>query len=148
VTKITASNGITRTVSTQGRMGRYSFHAFGKTNMTQKLFSIISCFGLLTGVSGLAFGQVVVDVPGVSVNVGKGKGGNTAISVGPGSTASNSSGSIDADVQMEGVAVINDDVFIDGEKIPRGKTKHTSKKTGKTYRIQWGKNGNVSVEQN
>jgi len=49
---------------------------------------------------------------------------------------------------MEGVAVINDDVFIDGEKIQRGKTSYTSKKTGKSYRIQWGKNGNVSVEQN
>jgi hypothetical protein len=104
--------------------------------------------GLLAGGSGLAIGQVTVDVPGVSVNVGKGKAGNTAVSVGPGSTAGNSSGSIDADVEMEGVAVINDDVFIDGEKIPRGKTKHTSKKSGKSYRIQWGKNGNVSVEQN
>lgn len=77
----------------------------------------------------------------------KGKG-STAVSVGPGSTASNSSGTIDADVEMEGVAVINDDVFIDGEKIQRGKTSHTSKKSGKSYRIQWGKNGNVSVEQN
>jgi len=79
--------------------------------------------------------------------VKKGKG-NTAVSVGPGSTASNSSGSIDADVEMEGIAVINDDVFIDGEKIQRGKASYTSKKTGKSYRIQWGKNGNVSVEQN
>jgi hypothetical protein len=119
-----------------------------KANMKLKPLSMIACFGLLAGLSGVVVGQVVVDVPGVSVNVGKGKAGNTAISVGPGSTANNSSGSIDADVQMEGVAVINDDVFIDGEKIPRGKTKHTSKKTGKTYRIQWGKNGNVSVEQN
>lgn len=107
--------------------------------------SSIVWFGLLAGVPGLALGQVSVDVPGASVKVGKGK---AAVSVGPGSTASNSSGSIDTDVEMEGVAVINDDVFIDGEKIPRGKTRYTSKKTGKSYRIQWGKNGNVSVEQN
>lgn len=106
----------------------------------------IVCFGALLGVSGIAFGQVAVDVPGASVKLKKGSG-NTAISIGPGSTASNSSGSIDAEVEMEGVAVINDDVFIDGEKIQRGKTRHTSKKTGKSYRIQWGKNGNVSVEQ-
>ena len=125
-------------------MGRYSQYGLGKTTMKQGQLSIIACFGLL---AGAAVAQVVVDVPGVSVNVGKGKSGNSAISIGPGSTASNSSGSIGADVQMEGVAVINDDVFIDGEKIPRGKTKHTSKKTGKTYRIQWGENGNVSVEQ-
>ncbi len=135
-------------LSTQGTMERYSEHAFGKTNMKRPPLSVIACLGLLAGGSGLAIGQVTVDVPGVSVNVGKGKAGNTAVSVGPGSTAGNSSGSIDADVEMEGVAVINDDVFIDGEKIPRGKTKHTSKKSGKSYRIQWGKNGNVSVEQN
>ena len=49
------------------------------------------------------------------MKVKKGKG-NTAVSVGPGSTANNVSGTIDADVEMEGVAVINDDVFIDGEK--------------------------------
>jgi len=110
--------------------------------------SVIACSGLLATLSGLAIGQISVDVPGVSVNTGKGKSGNTAISIGPGSTASNSSGSIDADVQMDGIAVINDDVFIDGEKIQRGKTRHTSKKSGKSYRIQWGKNGNISVEQN
>ncbi len=110
--------------------------------------SSIVWFGLLGALSGLATAQVTVDVPGAaSVRVTPGKG-NAAVSVGPGSTASNTSGSIDADVQMEGVAVINDDVFIDGEKIPRGKTRYTSKKTGKSYRIQWGKNGNVSVEQN
>jgi len=116
--------------------------------MKRSSLSVIACFGLLAGGSSLVIGQVTVDVPGVSVHVGKGKGGNTAVSVGSGSTASNSSGSIDADVQMDGVAVINDDVFIDGEKIQRGKTRHTSKKSGKSYRIQWGKNGNVSVEQN
>lgn len=109
--------------------------------------SAIICFGLLTAASSFVFGQVAVDVPGVSVKVKKGSG-NTSVSVGPDSTASNSAGSIDADVEMEGVAVINDDVFIDGEKIQRGKSRHTSKKTGKSYRIQWGKNGNVSVEQN
>ncbi len=110
--------------------------------------SVIACCGVLIVASGPAVGQVTVDVPGANVKLKKGTGGNTAISIGPGSTASNSSGTIDADVEMEGVAVINDDVFIDGEKIQRGKTRHTSKKTGKSYRIQWGKNGNVSVEQN
>lgn len=129
-------------------MGRYTCHAFGKTNMKRSPRSVIACFGLLVGGPGLAIGQVAVDVPGVSVNVGKGKSGNTAVSIGSGNTVNNSSGSIDTGVQMEGVAVINDDVFIDGEKIAREKTRHTSKKTGKSYRIQRGKNGNVSVEQN
>lgn len=102
---------------------------------------------LLLATSGAVVAQVSVDVPGASVRVGKGNSG-TAVRIGPGSTASNSAGAIDADVEIEGVAVINGEVFIDGEKIPRGKTKYTSKKTGKSYRIQWGKNGNVSVEQN
>lgn len=115
-----------------------------------KRFFPITIFGLGALIIGSShvFGQVSVDVPGVSVNVGKGKSGNAAVSIGPGSSASNSSGTVDADVEMDGVAIINDDVFIDGEKIQRGKTRHTSKKSGKSYRIQWGKNGNVSVEQN
>ena len=112
--------------------------------MKPPLFSVI--VGLLASAS--VIGQVNVDVPGASVKINKGKAGNAAVSVGPGSKASNSSGTIDADVVMEGVAVINDDVFIDGEKLQRGKTRHTSKKTGKSYRIQWGKDGNISVEQN
>lgn len=107
---------------------------------------VIVCFALLVTTSSVVAGQVSVDVPGGRVQVKKGSGG-AAVSVGPGSKASNSSGSIAADVEMEGVAVINDDVFIDGKKIQRGKTRHTSVKSGKSYRIQWGNNGNISVEQ-
>ena len=109
-----------------------------------KLLSI-PLVALLFLFSGFAVGQVNVNVPGASVKLKK--DGSAAVSVGPGSTASNSSATVDADVNMEGVAVINDDVFIDGEKIPRGKTRHTSKKTGTSYVIEWGKNGNVSVKQ-
>ena len=119
----------------------------GEIKMKPTQTSIIVCCGLLIAIAGDVAGQVSVDVPGASVKLKKG-GGNASVSVGPGSTASNSSGIVDADVEMEGVAVINDDVFIDGEKIQRGKAQHTSKKTGKSYRIKWGKNGNVSVEQN
>lgn len=147
VAKVTVPSHITGALSTRGVMRRYSPHAFGKINMKSLSLSVVACFGVLIAVSGVAVGQVSVDVPGTSVKIKKGNGG-TAVSVGPGSKASNSAGAIDADVEMEGVAVINEDVFIDGEKIPRGKTRYTSKKTGKSYRIQWGKNGNVSVEQN
>ncbi|MDP1605859.1 MAG: hypothetical protein Q8L93_04320 [Rhodocyclaceae bacterium] len=97
--------------------------------------------------AGQAYAQVSVDVPGVSVRTGK-SDGNVAVSVGQGATAVNTSGVIGAGVEMEGVAVVNGDVFIDGEKIQRGKTRHTAKKTGITYRIQWGKDGNVNVQQN
>lgn len=120
---------------------------FGKTEMKRLSLSVMVCLGVAITAPGVAVGQITVDVPGTSVKIQKGNGG-AAVSVGSGSKASNSAGAIDADVEMEGVAVINDDVFIDGEKIPRGKTRYTSKKTGKSYRIQWGKNGNVSVEQN
>lgn len=116
---------------------------FTKVNM--KLVSVAAVAGLLGANSGLIFGQVKVDIPGVSINAGN---GNATVNVGRGNTVKNTAGSIDADVEMEGVAIINDDVFIDGEKIPRGKSRYTSKKTGKSYRIQWGKNGNVTVEQN
>jgi len=85
-------------------------------------------------------GQVAVDVSasGVRVKTG-GKDGS--------SVAVNTAGSVDPDVEMEGVAVINGEVFIDGEKIPKGKTSYTSKKSGKSYLIKWGKNGNVAVQE-
>jgi hypothetical protein len=116
---------------------------FIKINM--KLLPVAAITGLLVTNSSLIFGQVKVDIPGVSINAGN---GNATVNVGRGNTVKNTSGSIQGDVEMEGVAIINDDVFIDGEKIPRGKTRYTSKKSGKSYRIQWGKNGNVTVDQN
>lgn len=90
-----------------------------------------------------AFAQVSVDVSGVGVRVQR--SGGSEVSVNTGSTGS--TGGVASDVEMEGVAVINGDVFIDGNKVAKGKTLHTSKKSGKTYRIEWGKNGNVSVSE-
>jgi hypothetical protein len=43
--------------------------------------------------------------------------------------------------------VINGEVFVDGEKVPKGKSPYTSKKSGKTYVIKWGKDGNVAVQE-
>jgi hypothetical protein len=63
------------------------------------------------------------------------------------SAGDSSASSVSADVEMTGVAVINGDVYIDGEKLPHGKRTFTSKKTGKNYVIEWGKNGNVSVAE-
>ena len=85
----------------------------------------------------LAFAQVSVDLSGVGVKVQTGKG-NTAVNTG---------GSVESDVQMDGVAVINGEVFVDGEKVPRGKSPYTSKKSGRTYNIKWGKDGTVAVQE-
>jgi hypothetical protein len=57
------------------------------------------------------------------------------------------SASIASDVQIEGVTVINGEVYIDGEQVPKGRTSFTAKRSGKSYRIQWGKNGNVSISE-
>lgn len=94
--------------------------------------------GLLAATA--ANGQVAVDVsvPGVRVQTGAHGGSSVAV---------NTAGSVDSDVQMEGVAIINGEVFIDGDKIPKGQTSYKSKKSGKSYQIKWGKNGNVAVEQ-
>ncbi|MFA7269105.1 MAG: hypothetical protein WC073_07165 [Sterolibacterium sp.] len=85
----------------------------------------------------VANAQVAVDVSVSGVKVQTGNGSSVNVN----------SGVVAPDVQMEGVAVINGDVFIDGEQVPKGKTSYTAKKTGKSYRIQWGKNGNVSVSE-
>lgn len=93
---------------------------------------------LMFSVSALA--QVSVDVSGHGVHVKQSGGKDVNVDTG-------SSGSVAPDVEMEGVAVINGDVFVDGTKVPKGKTLYTSKKSGKTYHINWGKNGNVSVSE-
>lgn len=93
--------------------------------------------GLAMLLSGVAIAQVSVDVSGYGVSVQSGN--STAVNV--------NSGIVGTDVQMEGVAVINGAVFIDGEKVPKGKSVYTSKKTKKTYLIHWGKDGNVSVSE-
>lgn len=86
------------------------------------------------------FAQVSVDVSGRSVRAQQAGGGGVSVNT-------DGSGSVASDVEMEGVAVVNSDVFIDGNKVPKGKTLYTSKKSGKTYRIDWGKNGNISVSE-
>lgn len=95
-----------------------------------------------------ALGQVSVNVPGVSVNVGGGGQAGVSVSVGDGSSvATTASGYVGEDVEMEGVAIVNGTVSIDGEKLPRGKTRHVGRKSGIKYLIKWGKDGSVAVSQ-
>lgn len=87
--------------------------------------------------------QVSVYLSGSSVKMETGVAKGTSTS-----TATNTEGTIDSDVEMEGIAVINGQVFIDGVKIARGKTSYISKKSGKSYTIKSDKDGNVSVQEN
>ena len=80
----------------------------------------------------------------VSVNV---SAGGVTVTTGAGSVATNEAGTLGPDVQIDGVAVINGQVTIDGIKVPKGQTTFKSPRSGKSYRIQWGKDGNVSVEE-
>ena len=61
--------------------------------------------------------------------------------------ARNVAGFIEEDAQIEGITIINGEVSIDGVKIPHGQKKYRSAKSGKTYRIEWGSDNNVSVEE-
>lgn len=85
--------------------------------------------------------QISVDVSGFGVKVQTGKGDVT------GNSVSIQSGTVESNVQMDGIAVINDDVFIDGEKVPKDRNSYKSKKTGKTYLIKRSRDGNVSVSE-
>jgi hypothetical protein len=104
--------------------------------VNKKAIAAISMILFFSGVSA----QVAVDLStyGMKVQTGQGNGSSVAV---------NSAGTIDSNVQMEGVAVINGDVFIDGEKVPKGKNLYKSRKSGKTYEIKWGGNGNVAVRE-
>ncbi|MCX7178086.1 MAG: hypothetical protein NTX56_04685 [Proteobacteria bacterium] len=95
---------------------------------------VLAGAGLLLG---KAVAQVGVGATGKEAKATSGNRGSPQVSAGV----------IGSDVQIEGIAVINGEVFIDGEQVPRGKVSYTSKKTGKSYRIQWGKDGNVSVSE-
>lgn len=59
----------------------------------------------------------------------------------------NESETIGIDVEIEGVTIINDKVYIDGVLVPRGRREVVSRKTGKIYRIEWGRDGNVTVTE-
>lgn len=100
-----------------------------------KALAVICLVPLSAGV----FAQVSVDLSAFGVKV---ETGNKGVNV-----KSPTNSTVGSDVEMEGVAVINGDVYIDGQKIPRGTKTYKSKKTGKSYRIQWGKGDNVSVEE-
>lgn len=102
--------------------------------------NLLSFFPFVIFAGGLANAQVSVGVSDAEIKVQTGNANGSSVVV-------NSAGTIDADVQMEGVAIINGEVFVDGEKIPKGKTAYTSKKTGKSYTIKWGRNGNVAVQE-
>ena len=103
--------------------------------------------GTATFFASVAMAQVSVDISGYGVNVQSGNSSSVNVKSGGNSAVNVNSGIVGSDVQMEGIAVINGNVFIDGEKVPKGKTVYTSKKTKKTYHIQWGKDDNVSVTE-
>lgn len=103
-----------------------------------KMAVVIPLFFCLPALTANA--QISVDVSGLGVKVQTGSGKGSSV-------AANSAGSIEQDVQMDGIAVINGEVFIDGEKVPKGKSPYTAKKSGKTYLIKWGKDGNVAVQE-
>jgi hypothetical protein len=111
-----------------------------------KIGSIVAVTAGVWG-TGLSMAQVNVKVPGANVSVGGKNDNNVSVSVGGKNDVGNTAGSIDDDVEMEGVAIINGSVTIDGEKLPKGKTRHTGKKSGIKYVIKWGKDGNVAVSQ-
>ena len=111
-------------VKTKNQMGTAKFLQAG----------LLTVMGLMVQVSDA---QVAVDVSGHEVRITSEKGSSVNLN----------SDAIGPDVQIEGVAVINGEVFIDGARVPKGKTSFTAKKTGKSYRIQWGKDGNVSVSE-
>jgi hypothetical protein len=100
--------------------------------------------GLGMAASAVVMAQISVNIPGVNVKTGK---DGVNVSMGSGNDTGNTAGSIDADAEIEGVTVINDEVWIDGDKVPKGKTRHTGKKSGIKYKISWGKNGNIAVSQ-
>lgn len=121
--------------------------------ITRTSLPMLLCLLLQSG----AQAQVSVDVSGYGVKVQTGNGvkvqtGNgTKVQTGKARPADDDddddASPIGSNVEIEGVAVVNGQVFIDGVKVPKGTSSYRSKKTGKVYQIRWGKNGNVEVNE-
>lgn len=100
---------------------------------------ILAALLLSCALVNASFGETVIDESEPEVNAD--------ISDSADSKAGADSAVIGADVEITGVTVINGSVWIDGVKIHKPQSVYTSKKSGKTYRIHWGKDGNVSVAE-
>ena len=50
-------------------------------------------------------------------------------------------------VDVQGITIINGQLWIDNDEVPRGKKMHTSSKTGKSYKIEWEKENNIAVSE-
>lgn len=94
-----------------------------------------------------AFTILYLLFPGVVVAQVSVSAGSHDVSIGSDNDASNDSGGIAGDVQIEGITIINDKVYIDGVRVPKGTREVISKKTGRVYRIDWGKDGNITVTE-
>lgn len=65
--------------------------------------------------------QTNINLPGISIRSGK--------------------------VDVQGITIINGQLWIDNDEVPRGKKTHTSSKTGKSYKIEWEKGNNIAVSE-
>lgn len=92
---------------------------------------------LLCALGGTVLAQTNVTISGGEVKLRNADG--SSLSVGSERVAS--------DVDMVGVAVINGEVYIDGDRVPTGTRSYKGRKSGKSYRIEWGRDGNVSVAE-
>lgn len=85
---------------------------------------------------------------GVSIKSSQGKSSVTAKDINTiatdGSTASVTVGGIGEGVEMQGVAVINGRVYVDGKEVPPNVSRYKSPRTGEVYLIRRSKEG-VSV---
>lgn len=63
-----------------------------------------------------------------------------------GNVASSSSGVIEGDAQIQGVTIINDQVWIDGERVPASATRYRTR-SGRDYRILRSPTGDIEVRE-
>lgn len=72
-------------------------------------------------------------------------GNGMKIQIGNNNDVGVDNGVISNDAEIEGITIINGKLWIDGQAVRHGTTRHVSPKSGKRYRIQWGADGNIAV---
>ncbi|HRK38698.1 MAG TPA: hypothetical protein PK347_09930 [Burkholderiaceae bacterium] len=50
-------------------------------------------------------------------------------------------------VQIQGITIINNKLWIDGVEVKKGTKVYTSQKSKTKYQINWDDNGNIAVKQ-
>ncbi len=101
------------------------------------------CVFVVAYIAGVCSAQVSVSGPGYRIDVERGGLTRTQTAMSNGEAGK----VLAEDAEIEGVTIVDSDVFIDGERVEKNKSWVISRKTGRKYQILRDRDGNISVTE-